>query len=69
MSRRGGRFAGYGDAVPVREDCAMRRWIGVRGSRFLAALMTVVALTCAAAAQDRVALVVGNRPNARAADS
>ena len=38
----------------------MRRWIGVRGSRFLAALMTVAALTCAAAAQDRVALVVGN---------
>ena len=38
----------------------MRRWIGVRGSRFLAALMTVAALTCAAAGQDRVALVVGN---------
>jgi uncharacterized caspase-like protein len=60
MNRHRGRFAGCGDAVPVRGDGAMRRWIGVRESRFLAALMTAVALTCAAAAQDRVALVVGN---------
>ena len=38
----------------------MKRWIGIRKSQFLAALVAVVALTCTAAAQDRVALVVGN---------
>jgi uncharacterized caspase-like protein len=38
----------------------MRRWVGVQGGRFLAALMMVAALACAAQAQDRVALVIGN---------
>src|SRR5258706_2594286 len=39
----------------------MRHSVGLRVSRLLAALMMVAAISWAAQAQDRVALVVGNR--------